>query len=165
MFASYLIFRLVRPLARLAVIGLLLLAAMPANAEYMGGGAIYAPYNCSWPVQTEMTRARYVPGEDTDGRSHVTLNFAVGGVNIYTIRQNLEEARTWRRGFGRSVWGALYGMGAAPTVQVLTRSDAIYNGGDNLEYISRMRLRLRIRNFNGERGCSVSVALMMERWN
>lgn len=165
MISTFLMFRLVRPLARLAMVGLLVLAAMPARAEYLGGGTIYAPYNCSWPVQAEMTRARYIPGETADGRSQVTLNFAVGGVNVYTIRNDLEVSRTWRRAYGRSIWGALYGMGTAPLVRVLAREDALYTGGGAIEDMPRVRLRLRIRNFNGERGCSVTVALMLNRVN
>lgn len=166
MIATFLISRLMRPLMRLAIVGTLVLAAMPANAEYMGGGSIYAPYNCSWPVNTEMTRARYVPLDDgTATPSTVTLNFAVGGVNTYTFRGDLSRSNSWLRMTGRSVWGGLYFMNISPQVRVLMRSNALYRGDTDIETDDNIRLRLRIRNFNGESGCSVTVALMLHRWD
>ncbi len=157
--------RLLRYGLKLVVVGLLALATMPAHAEYMGGGTIYAPYNCSWPTGVEMTRARYIPGETADGRSHITLNFAVGGLNTYTFRGNLTPSRAWRRGNGRSIWGEIYFMRERPSVRVLRRQDAIFSGAADMESSEDIRLRVRLRNFNGERGCSVSVALMLHRWN
>jgi len=160
---------LMRFALRLAAVGLLALSTVPASAEYipeyMGGGAIYQPYNCSWPTGVEMTRARYIPSETRDGPSQVTLMFAVAGVNLYTIRAPLSESRTWRRASGRSIWGELYWMGSAPYVRVLNRDDAVVDVDADIETTNDIRLRLRIRNFNGQRGCSVSVALMLHRWN
>lgn len=165
MIISFLISRLFRNVTRLAIVAVLALAAFPANAEYTGGGAIFAPYHCTWPIGVEMTRARYVPGETSGGNSEVTLNFAVGGLNTFSFRSNLAPARYWRRGSGRGVWGALYYMQAQPAVRVLRRTDATYNGGADMNLNDSIRLRLRIRNFNGERGCTVSVALMLHRWD
>ncbi|MCB1406197.1 MAG: hypothetical protein KDK01_08015 [Rhodobacteraceae bacterium] len=161
----FLISRLARYAFRLAIVGLLALATAPAHAEYMGGGAISAPYNCSWPTGVEMTRARYIPGETADGFSHVTLNFAVGGLNTYTFRQDLTPSRQWRRGMGRAVWGEMYFMTRSPQVRVPRRHDAVFNALADMETSNDIRLRLRIRNFNGEAGCSVTVSLMLHRWD
>lgn len=160
----FLISRLMRLAFRLAIVGLLALATAPAQAEYMGGGAISDPYNCTWPVGVEMTRARYVPGESSGGDSHVTLNFAVGGLNTYTFRQNLTPSRAWRRGMGRGVWGEIFTMAAAPLVRVEQRHDAVFDALADMDRTTDIRLKLRIRNFNGQRGCTVTVSLMLHRW-
>jgi len=137
-------------------------AASAEQAEYMGAGAIHSPYNCSWPTGVEMTRARYIPAEISDGDvSIVTLNFAVGGVNIYNFRGGLSQRRSWRRGMGRSIWGALYFMGTRPSARVLARQEAVYNSTADVGASDNIRLRMRIRNFNGEAGCGVTVSLML----
>lgn len=152
-------------LMRLTVVGLLIFGAAPAQAEFMGGGVILDPYNCAWPTGPEMTRARYVPSGPTNQTNNVTLNFAVGGVNVYTVRSSMTPSRRWARATGRSVWGAHYFMGTAPWVRVLQHDDPIYSGSVDAAQADSLRLRLRIRNFNGQRGCSVTVALMMNRVN
>lgn len=163
-----LLYRLVlRPALRLGALiaALALIAgADPARAEFMGAGAIYAPYNCSWPTGTEMTRARYRPSEDGEDFSQLTLNFAVGGVNHFMVRGPMAPGTGWRQIQGRAVWGGFYFMPQAPQIQVIERVgapgvDVPFEGADTI------RFRARIRNFNGQRGCAVSVVLMMHRWD
>jgi len=165
MMMTFLMSRLMRHGLKLAVVGLLALATVPAHAEYMGGGSIFSPYNCSWPTNVEMTRARYIPGETADGTSHVTLNFAVGGLNSYAFSTALTPSRRWLRGEGQSVWGQVFDMASSPRVRVIKRQNAVYTGNADMASSDSIRLRLRVRNFNGEQGCSVTVALMLHRWD
>ena len=50
-------------------------------------------------------------------------------------------------------------------MRVISRRDAVYSSNADMDSSDDIRLRLRIRNFNGEAGCSVTVALMLHRWN
>jgi len=148
------------------VIALLALATSPARAEFMGAGTIFGASNCTWPTGVEMTRARYRAAEADGGRgSAVTLNFAVGGVNTYNFYTNLTPSRVWRRAAGRSIWGTFGIMRTRPLVRVLQRQYADSTSAAQMQNAPNVYLRMRIRNFNGEPGCAVTVALTMNRLN
>jgi len=148
------------------ILVLLALATTPARAEFMGAGTIFGAANCSWPTGVEMTRARYRAVETDGGRSSsITLNFAVGGVNTYNIYGAAAPSRAWRRAAGRSIWGALNNMGTRPLVRVLLRQTGTFTGPADMDTAQDIYLRLRIRNFNGEPGCAVTVGLMLNRVN
>ncbi len=155
-----------RVMRRSALVAVLGAAALPAHAEFMGGGVIYDPVGCAWPTGVEMTRARYRAIEADGGDlSELVLNFAVGGVNTYAVQGAYAPGRAWVRNTGRSIWGGFYPMSPrSPRIRVLERETVPYIGGAIAD-ARDIRLRVRIREFNGQGGCSVSVALQMHRWN
>lgn len=163
--------RLVRALAGV-VATMLFLGAAPAQAEFMGGGYIHAIQGCQtagFPTGTQMVRARYSAVE-TDGVNAVVLNFAVGGVNTYTIAgSGLAPSRGFRRASGTATWGAQYVMHPAPTIRVIERETVVpmaRAASSAVTGSTRMvRLHLQIRNFNGVRGCIVDTVLNLARWN
>lgn len=155
---------LLRAMVPAMVIALVALATTPARAEFVGAGTIFGASNCSWPTGVEMTRARYRAAEVDGGRgSAITLNFAVGGVNTYNFYTNLTPSRVWRRAAGRSIWGSFANMRTRPLVRVLQRQNADSSSAAQMQSASNVYLRMRIRNFNGEPGCAVTVALTMNR--
>ncbi len=155
-----------------ASLAALTLSAVPAQAEFTGGGYIYSLGGCEeagFPVGTQMVRSRYAATE-TDGTNSIVLFFAVGGANTYTIPgAGLEPARAFRRATGTSTWGAQYTMSPAPTIRVTERETVVpmarFRQSRVDENSRAVRLQLTIRNFNGVSGCAVNAVLTMARWN
>lgn len=154
-------------LAAVAALALLSLAS-PARAEFMGGGYLTDYANCDpygWPVNTEMVRARYSAAEIDGGPSQLVINFAVGGINTYTYNGNLTPSRIWRAAIGRVIWGTFNVMGTNPRLRVLERESVPFAGATFDEHVETIRLRVRIRHFNGMQGCTVTAVLMLNDWN
>ena len=152
------------PLAAVAVVAV----STPAHAEFMGGGYLTDYAGCErygWPVNVEMVRARYSAREIDGGPSQVVLNFAVGGVNTYVHGGDLAPGRAWRSATGQVIWGTAGTMSPAPRIRVLERESVPFVGATFDEHVETVRLRLRIRNFNGMRGCTVTAVLMLNDWN
>lgn len=154
--------------ARLAAAAFALLAiATPAEAEFMGGGYLTDYYGCErygWPINTEMVRARYSAAEIDGGRSQLVLNFAVGGVNTYTVRGNLAPGPAWRATLGQVIWGTIGNMRPRPQLRVLERQSVPFVDATFDEHVENIRLQVRIRNFNGMSGCTVTAVLMLNDW-
>lgn len=153
-------------LAPMAFLLMVVLAA-PARAEFTGAGFITDPWGCEdygFPTQTEMVRARYSAREIDGGASELVLNFAVGGSNVLRIWNTLEPDNGWMRAYGNVIWGRLYSMGAQTWVRVLAREGVPFATTTFNEYSEHIRLRLRITNFNGMRGCGVTLVLMLNNW-
>lgn len=149
--------------ARIAVAAIGIMAGSAAHAEFVGGGAVFNPVNCSWPTQVEMATARYVPdGSDGMNTSEVVLNFAVGGVHNYVLRGDMEpKPGRWQAARGRSIWGRVYDMTPRPRLRVRERVGINWSG--EWPDARDIRLQFDVRNFNGERGCRVSVALNLTK--
>ncbi|MBN8292956.1 hypothetical protein JI664_13365 [Rhodobacter sp. NTK016B] len=162
--------RLIRfTLFRFAPVAFLLAAviASPARAEFTGGGYITDAWGCEdygFPTQTEMVRARYSAREIDGGASELVLNFAVGGANILRVWNELDPGNGWMRAYGNVVWGRMYSMGPQTWVRVLAREGVPFASTTFDEHSEHIRLRLRITNFNGMRGCGVTVTLMLNNW-
>jgi len=147
---------------------LALLAALPARAEYMGGGYLSDAYGCErygWPLGTEMVRARLNARQLGGWTSELVLNFAVGGSNTYRFRGDVTQAPRWHRVEGAVVWGRLYDLGSRTQIRILSVDLAPYSGGAISEHAPTIRLRARIRNFNGLQGCAVTATLMLNTWD
>jgi len=147
---------------------LVLLATAPARAEFMGGGYLTDTSGCGqygWPSNAEMVRARLSAAQIDGGNSELVLNFAVGGSNTYRFRGDVATGRGWVRTTGAVVWGRLYDLGTRSRIQILDTDNVPFVGGTPDATTRRFRLRARIRNFNGMRGCDVTAVLMLEHWN
>ncbi|MCB1389341.1 MAG: hypothetical protein KDK12_09435 [Rhodobacteraceae bacterium] len=146
----------------------LLLAAFPARAEFMGGGYLSDSAGCDsygWPLGTEMVRARLNAAQIDGDQSELVINFAVGGANTYRFRGNVVPGRRWRDVDGAVIWGRLYDLGNRTQIRILDTDLVPFEGGTVDEHTRQFRLRARIRNFNGMRGCSVTAVLMLYYWN
>jgi hypothetical protein len=147
---------------------LVLMAAAPARAEFMGGGYLADADGCrsyGWPLNTEMVRARLNARQIDGGVSELVLSFAVGGANTYRIRADVAPSRTWHRVEGSVIWGRLYQLGNRTQIRILATDLAPFTGGTIDAHTRQFRLRARIRNFNGMQGCSVTAVLMLNYWN
>jgi len=141
----------------------ILTAAAPAQADYVGGGYLRAMSGCEtvgWPTQVEMFRARYLPKEVDGSRSTLTIATAVGGTFTYVVWDELSASTSWRAAFGYSVWGEVYAPRPRPRVRVMERNDS-NTGGATLPASSDIRMSVRIRHFNGVRGCMVEAHMML----
>ncbi len=153
----------IAPLTAAAVLTL----ATPAQAEFMGGGFLTDYQGCQrygWPVNTEMVRARYSAQEIDGGPSQLVLSFAVGGINTYLVRAGLAPSNTWHRAPGTVIWGTADNTTTA-RLRVLERESVPFIGATFDEHVENVRLRVRIRNFNGMQGCTVTAVLMFNDWN
>lgn len=159
---------LVKASLMMAFVGL----ANPAQSEvreYFGGGVL-ANYNgCEaygWPVQNEMFRVRYRPRELTGQPSELIMNLAVGGVSALRFWGNLSDMRSWRRISGRAIWGGVFALRDRPRIRVRRMMDvhemAPWSPG-MAESPNTMPgyVEVRIRNFNGQRGCTVTAAFTL----
>lgn len=138
-------------------------AAAPAQADYVGGGYLRALSGCEsagWPTQVEMFRARYLPEEVDGTRSTLTIATAVGGTFTYVIWDELSAANHWRNAFGYSVWGEVYAPRPRPRVRVLARDSSTVGIAVPPQH-SDIALSVRIRHFNGVRGCTVEAHMMV----
>lgn len=152
------------PLVAVALMGV----SAPAHAEFMGGGYLTDYAGCDqygWPVNVEMVRARYSAREIDGGPSQIVLNFAVGGVNTYVYYGDLSPSRAWRQASGQVIWGTTGAIRPAPRLRVLERESIPFAGASFDAHVENIRLRLRIRHFNGMRGCTVTAVLMLNDWN
>ena len=140
------------------------LTALPAQADWIGGGYLANPWGCEaagWPRGVEMFRARYVPAEDGGmPTSSITLDLAVGGSMAYIVRGELTPSDEWRNADGYAVWGSLYRSSPAPVLQVTQRWSAT-TGDAWLPRTHEIRMTVRIGNFNGRYGCSVDAIMML----
>ena len=147
---------------------LILIVTAPARAEFMGGGYLADATGCrayGWPLQTEMVRARANARQIDGGTSELVLSFAVGGANTYRFRADLAESRRWHRVSGSVTWGRLYNLGNRSRIQILDTDMVPFVGGTPDAHTRQFRLRARIRDFNGLRGCDVTAVLMLYHWN
>ena len=107
------------------------------------------------------TNAAQIDGD----QSELVINFAVGGANTYRFRGNVVPGRRWRDVDGAVIWGRLYDLGNRTQIRILDTDLVPFEGGTVDEHTRQFRLRARIRNFNGMRGCSVTAVLMLYYWN
>lgn len=148
--------------AALALAAIAALAPAAAQADYVGGAAIYNPVDCPWPTQVEMAMARYTPaGSDGHRTSEVVLHLAVGGVQVFQVQGDMNPSSVWRTARGNNVWGRLYTMSPAPQLRIAERRGINWTG--DWPDARDIRMRMHVRNFNGHRGCQVTVALMLTR--
>lgn len=139
--------------------------ASPVQAEWLGGGVIHSPVGCTthgWPSGPEMVRGRVRnTTEDGGATSTITIAFAVGGVNTYDLPGAIVQRNTFRMATSWSVWDRLYDLRAArPRIRVVQwapNDTAAGNGATSRRGV------FRIRNFNGEAGCTVDVTLALRR--
>lgn len=107
-----------------------------------------------------MFRARYLPKEVEGTRSTLTIATAVGGTFTYIVWGELAASNSWRSAYGYSVWGEVYAPRPRPRVRVMERGHAA-TGGATLPRTSEIRLSVRLRHFNGVRGCTVEAHMML----
>lgn len=141
----------------------LALGAAPARAEYAGGGYLSDYSGCEangWPVVTEMFRARYSPSEEGGRNCELVLNLAVGGVMVYRLNSTMAPSRLWRTAQGFATWGALYASNPRPSLRVVERRNAT-TGNASIPRTPEIYMQVRIRNFNGARGCTVTANIML----
>lgn len=140
----------------------LVLGALPAQAEWLGGGTVHSPQGCErygWPTGPEMVRVRVRNGADQGERnSHITIAFMVGGINTYRIPNALNATAWFRAATARSVWDRMYWLGGNPRVRVVDwrANDTRSGQGGNSRYGEFL-----IRNFNGEVGCTVTLSAVL----
>ncbi|MCB1396398.1 MAG: hypothetical protein H6898_06975 [Rhodobacter sp.] len=138
-------------------------AALPAQAEYAGGGYLSDYRGCEsngWPTNIEMVRARYSPSEEGGNTSEIVLDLAVGASMVYRVNGALEPNNRWRAAEGYNTWGALYRSTPRPSLQIRERRSAI-SGGATIPASYQIYMQVRIRNFNGARGCYATANLML----
>ena len=144
-------------------VGALAAFGAPAKADYVGGGYLIPVQGfeaAGWPTGVQMFRARYLPREVEGTRSTLTIDTAVGGTFSYIVWSELSESTSWRAAFGYSVWGEVYAPRPRPQVRVMERASST-TGGASIPQHPEIRLQVRIRHFNGVRGCIVQAHMML----
>ncbi|GAB4265590.1 MAG: hypothetical protein Kow0013_13850 [Pararhodobacter sp.] len=134
-----------------------------AEAQYVGGGYLTDYWGCEeagWPTGIEMFRARYNPSEVQGGTSDLVLDLAVGGTMVYSVRGPMRPGRRWIPTQGYAVWGGLYRSNPRPRLRIEERRDAA-TGDASIPANDQIRMSVRIRNFNGRSGCTVTAHMML----
>lgn len=155
--------RILPKAAVLALSAALTFSATDARAEYVGAGYLQADWGCQdsgWPTGTEMFRARFTPAELGGRMSVLVLDLAVGGTMVYRVRGPLDWSRRWHRANGVSVWGDLYRGAQSPRLRLMYLM-AGTTGNASFPEHNDVRLGVRIRHFNGDRGCVVTAHMML----
>lgn len=143
---------------------LILAAANPASSqirEYYGGGVLADYWGCErhgWPVNNEMIRVRYMPRSQTGARnSELVFHLAVGGTAAMRFNFELERHNGWRAAYGQAIWGGVFWLRDRPSIRVLSAMDVHGMAPWSAGSTQPAAIRIRIRNFNGLRGCAVGA--------
>ena len=139
--------------------------ASQAGAQvFIGGGAVYNfTQECS-PGSTTITsrvnygRFYYRPGEEFGNPSEISLAFIDGSI-LFRRWAHMDRSNAFYSAIGRQIFSAYhYLYSTNPRIRVLRR-DVIYPVGATFgPDTALVFLRLRIQNYWGVPGCSVTVA-------
>lgn len=160
-------------LMKMSLVAVFVILANPARSEireYFGGGVISNFSRCEnygWPTSNQMFRVRYRPRELTGQANELIFNLAVGGVAALRFSGTLSAATSWRRVAGRAIWGGVYYLRERPRIRVLRMMDVHEmapwspEGARHSPSPVPGYVMMRIRHFNGLRGCTVTAAFTL----
>jgi hypothetical protein len=159
----------------LAATAALTLGTGAAQADFRGGGALFAFTDAcaqhGWAVGGAVpARIRYAASEDNPGGappSQVTIAFATG-TEHFSLWGPFLPSTTFSGAAGRQIWSFFTFYSNAPrirTVQrvVTQRINPVLPA--TIPNASEVVLRLRIQNFNNLVGCAVTMSATLRRAN
>jgi len=162
--------------AALAGLALAAGAALPAMADFRGGGILFGfTQECAadgWPVGgtiTVLARYRDITLTPQDQASQLNLFLRSGGaINLSLWNTQMEPTPNFRRMTGRTIFGTFRFASNQPQVRVLVREIVTRlnpAGPATLANARSVAMRARIANFSDTVGCGVTFAGVMRRRN